>query len=79
MILLNNTAQDVGWDSTWTDGGDCGSLGIGQSQDGLDWIDRTVTVNFVAPPYNPQQVTPFSIQVDQTGTGTTVTIGLYYE
>ena len=37
MILLNNTAQDVGWDSTWEDGGDCGSLGIGQSQDGLDW------------------------------------------
>jgi len=45
MILQNNTAQDVGWDGSWEGGGDCGSLGMGQSIDSpagktrqLPWI-----------------------------------------
>jgi len=79
MILQNNTAQDVGWDGSWEGGGDCGSLGMGQSIDQPGWENKTITVDFNGLPYNLQQVTPFSIQVDQTGTGTTVTIGLYYE
>jgi hypothetical protein len=79
MIILNNTAQDVGWDGSWEGGGDCGTLGAGQSFDQPGWKNMTITVDFNGLPDNLDEVTPFAIEVNETGTGTAVTIGLYYE
>ena len=75
MQVLNNTEQDVSYDVSWEGGGDCGDLGIGQAFDNPDWNNhQTIQVGFFGA-----DLTPLSIEVGETGTGKTVTIGLYYE
>jgi hypothetical protein len=63
--------------------GDCGNISAGQTTDLSSYDNQqNVTVTFsavgaVAPP--PGESTPFSVTIPQSGTGMTVTIGLYQE
>ena len=74
MILFNNTPQDVTYGVSFEGGGDCGGLGIGQTVDNPGW-DAYPAIEVDFGPVG-QAV---SVEVGETGTDTTVTIGLYYE
>ena len=75
MILFNNTLQYVTYGVSYEGIGDCGNLGAGQTFDQPSWDGKpAITVYFV-----PHDQGPFSVEVAETGTDTTVTIGLYYE
>ena len=77
MQVLNNTQQDVSYDVSWEGGGDCGNLGMGETFDNPDW-DSHQTVEFSLFGAGAEPV-PLAIEVGETDTGKTVTIGLYYE
>ena len=75
MILFNNTTQYVTYGVNYEGSGDCGNLSAGQTFGYPSWdAKKTLTVYFV-----PHDQGPFSVLVAETGTDTTVTIGLYYE
>jgi hypothetical protein len=75
MQVLNNTEQDVNYNVSWEGGGDCGDLSIGETLDNPDWnTHQSIEFGF----YGADMV-PISIEVSETDTGKTVTIGLYYE
>ncbi|MGZ8846195.1 MAG: hypothetical protein ACXW3C_07000 [Pyrinomonadaceae bacterium] len=81
MNLYNNTPDELYYSIVSPGSGDCGSI---QSQDttGLSSYDNleTVNVTFSAlPASTPPEVTPFAITIPDTGTGMTVTIGIYQE
>ena len=75
MILFNNTPQEVTYGVNYEGGGDCGNLDAGQTFDQPGW-DANPTIQVYFSPYDQG---PLSVEVTETGTNTTVTIGLYYE
>ena len=78
MKLQNNTPQDVGYWVNWNGGADCGTISMDGTVDNGTWTNQQYEVKFYALPNDPN-MTPSSIEISETGTGTSVTIGLYYE
>ena len=81
MTLLNNTPMQAYYGITSQNGGDCGTLDANQSTDLPSYDNQpSVTVKFVAVgKAPPNEFPPFSVTIPETGTGTSVTIGLYQE
>ena len=78
MKLFNNTSQDVGYYVNYEGGGDCGTISSGETVENGNWSNQQYDVQFYTMPYDPN-TTPTAVEIDSTGTGTTVTIGVYYE
>lgn len=81
MNLFNNTPDELYYSIASPGMGDCGSI-ESQGTTGLSSYDNSdnVTVTFsVLPASTPPEVTPFKITIPQSGTGMTVTIGIYQE
>ncbi|HEV7396282.1 MAG TPA: hypothetical protein VGN86_07200 [Pyrinomonadaceae bacterium] len=81
MNIFNNTPVEVHYDISMTGSGDCGNL---NAADTADWPaydnSSNVEVGFAAMPVSqPPNVTPFTITIPESGTGMTVTIGIYQE
>jgi hypothetical protein len=80
MKVYNNTPTDVGYNVNWEGGGDCGSLGMGETFEDTTWDDKeNVQVTFNSMQTEPSGAAPFLINIDQTGEGMAVTIGIYSE
>ncbi len=83
MKLFNNTPMETFYGISDANSGDCGNISASQTADVSSYDNQqNVTVTFSAvgatnPP--PGESTPFSVTIPQTGTGMTVTIGLYQE
>ena len=75
MKLYNNTPNEAYYGISDGTGGDCGTIAAGGTADWPAYDNEAVQVRFTAVP--PQS--PFSITIPSTGTGMTVTIGLYQE
>lgn len=79
MTLYNNTPNQAFYGIGTDNGGDCGTLDPNQT---ADWpsYDKTanVTVTFQANS-GPGSYPPFTVTIPESGTGTTVTIGMYQE
>lgn len=83
MKLFNNTPMEAFYGIAGAGSADCGNIPANQTAD-LPWYDnkQNVTVTFSAvgtQPPPPGETTPFSVTIPSSGTGTTVTIGLYQE
>ena len=80
MKLFNNTGCEVFYGISNSNFGDCGTIGAGITTD-LPAYDNqeNVNVSFAATPASPDSVTPFVVNIPNTGTGMAVTIGLYSE
>jgi len=83
MKLYNHTPMEAFYGISGAGSADCGNIPANQTTD-LPWYDNKQNVNVTfsavgaqAPP--PGETTPFSVTIPQTGTGMTVTIGLYQE
>ena len=80
MKVFNNTPSDVNYDVSWEGGGDCGSLGMGETYEDTNWDNmENVQVNFNSMVAEPSGVSPFLINIDETNEGMAVTIGIYSE
>jgi hypothetical protein len=81
MTLFNNTPMETYYGITDQSGGDCGTINANQTVDLPAYDNKpSVTVKFVAVgKAAPGEYPPFSVMIPDTGTGTTVTIGLYQE
>ena len=80
MKVFNNTPLDVSYDVSWEGGGDCGSLGMGQTYEDTNWDNmENVQVNFNSMLAQPSGAPPFLITIDETKEGMAVTIGIYNE
>ena len=81
MTLFNNTPNQAFFGIGDSSGGDCGTLDPSQTADWPTYDNKTnVTVTFVATGNAaPNEFPPFSVTIPESGTGTTVTIGLYQE
>ena len=81
MKLLNNTPMEVSFGIQSASSGDCGTINAGDTADWPAYDNQDqVTVSFAGYPYSdPPEITPFKITIPETGTGMTVTIGLYQE
>jgi hypothetical protein len=79
MKIFNNTPNEIGYNISAYDAGNCGSLEPSQTVDLPAWDNKkSVTVSFQALP--PERgLTPFSITIPKSGTGMAVTIGVYQE
>ena len=81
MTLSNNTPVQAYYGITDGTSADCGNIDPSQTAD-LPYYDNKpqVTVKFVAVgKAPPNEYPPFSVTIPKSGTGTTVTIGLYQE
>ena len=81
MKIFNNTSDEVHYDISMTGVGDCGNLNAGATADWPQYDNSSnVEVGFVAMPVSqPPNVTPFTITIPESGTGMSVTIGIYQE
>jgi hypothetical protein len=81
MTLLNNTPNPVFYGIGSSSSGDCGNLDPSQTADWPSYDNQTgVTVSFRSNTSSPpSEYPPFSVTIPESGTGTTVTIGLYLE
>jgi hypothetical protein len=82
MKLFNNTPNQLDFGiNPASGGGDCGSIDSGEYSDWPSYNNQeNINVSFVAyPPVDPPEVTPFQITIPESGTGMTVTIGIYQE
>lgn len=76
MQLYNNTSNEIYYGISTDSGGDCGNIAAGDTADLPAYDNQTnVVVKFTATPV----ASPFSVTIDNTGTGKVVTIGLYHE
>jgi hypothetical protein len=82
MKLYNNTPMETFYGISDGTSADCGNIAANQTTD-LPYYDnkQNVNVSFSAVGANtpPGESTPYSVTVPKTGTGMTVTIGLYQE
>jgi hypothetical protein len=81
MKLYNNTPDQANYGITDGTSVDCGTLKPNETTD-LPYYDKKakVTVKFVAAGKSqPNEYPPFSVTIPESGTGTTVTIGLFQE
>jgi hypothetical protein len=81
MKLLNNTPNPAFYGISSSGMGDCGSLDPNQTADWPAYDNQTnVSVSFRSNATSPpNEYPPFSVTIPESGTGTTVTIGLYQE
>ena len=81
MKLFNNTPMQAYYGITDASGGDCGTIEPNQTADLPSYDNKPkVTVKFVAVgKAPPNEYPPFSVTIPQSGTGASVTIGLYQE
>ena len=80
MKVFNNTPSDVNYDVSWEGGGDCGSLGMGETYEDTNWDNmENVQVNFNSMVAEPSGASPFLITIGETNEGMAVTIGIYSE
>jgi hypothetical protein len=81
MKLYNNTPNPAFYGISDSSGGDCGTLDPNQTADWPSYDNQTnVTVSFRSNTTSPpNEYPPFSVTIPESGTGTTVTIGLYQE
>ena len=81
MTILNNTPNPAFYGIGSSSMGDCGSLDPNQSADWPSYDNQTdVTVSIRSnTKSSPNEYPPFSVTIPDSGTGTTVTIGLYLE
>lgn len=76
MKLYNNTANEIYYGTEYEGGGDCGTIPAGDTLDMPAYDNLTnVTVSLTAMP----APSPFDVTIDETGTNTVVTVGLYQE
>lgn len=81
MKIYNNTPIELFYGISSSSSGDCGTIDAGDTADwpGYD-NSENVTVSFTAmPPSQPPAITPFTITIPESGTGMTVTLGIYKE
>ena len=82
MTLYNNTPMQTFYGISDGTSADCGNIPANQTTD-LPYYDNkpSVNVTFAAVGANTPsgESTPFSVTIPATGTGMTVTIGLYQE
>lgn len=83
MKLNNNTPMEAFYGISGGGSADCGNIPANDSTD-LPFYDnqQSVVVTFTAvgtTPPPPNETTPFSVTIPKSGTGTTVTIGLFQE
>lgn len=81
MKIFNNTPGEVFYGISSPSSGDCGTIASEGTADWPGYDNQTdVKVSFGATPVSPPpQVTSFKITIPETGTGMTVTIGIYRE
>jgi hypothetical protein len=81
MTLLNNTPNPAFYGISSSNGGDCGTLDPNGTADWPSYDNQTnVSVSFRSNTKSPNnEYPPFSVTIPESGTGTTVTIGLYLE
>jgi hypothetical protein len=80
MKIQNNTPNPAHYGISNNDQGTCGHLAPNQTLDIRGWDNQqNVSVRFIADGAAPDGVNPFSVTIPNTGTGMTVTIGLYQE
>jgi hypothetical protein len=83
MKLYNNTPMEAFYGISDGTSADCGNIPANQTTDLPYYNNKTnVTVTFTAVGTTPPpsgETTPFSATIPATGTGMTVTIGLYQE
>ena len=79
MKLYNNCEQAVYYWVNYAGGGDCGTISGYDSTESPGWDNENLTVQFAGLPDTPDGMTALSVTVPQTGTGMSVTIGLYHE
>lgn len=81
MNLYNNTPGEVFFGIESSAGGDCGTITPDNTADWPSYDNsENVTVSFAAYPFSePPTITPFSITIPESGTGMSVTIGIYQE
>ena len=78
MTLYNNTPNQAFYGIGSGNSGDCGTLDPNQTADWPSYDNTSdVTVTFQAN--TPGSYPPFTVTIPETGTGTTVTIGMYQE
>ncbi len=77
MRLLNNSPNEVFFNISSPGLADCGTIGAGDTNVLSDFNNQeNVQVTFTA---TPSFQYPFVIVIPETGTGMTVTIGIYQE
>lgn len=81
MKLFNNTPNPVFYGIGDSNGGDCGTLDPNQTADWPSYDNKTgVSVSFRCNnPSPPNEYPPFSVTIPATGTGTTVTMAVFFE
>lgn len=81
MKLYNNTPGEIFFGIEDANSGDCGTIDAGATADWPAYDNQdNVTVSFAAYPFsNPPEITPFKITIPESGTGMSVTIGIYQE
>jgi hypothetical protein len=81
MTILNNTPNLAYYGISDGTSADCGNLDPNQSADWPYYDNQAqVTVKiFAVGKSSPNEFPPFSVTIPETGTGTSVTIGLYQE
>lgn len=81
MKIYNNTPQELFYGISSPSSGDCGNLNAGDTADWPSYdSSENVTVSFSAMPASqPPAITPFTITIPESGTGMTVTLGIYQE
>lgn len=81
MKLLNNTSVSVFYGIESASSGDCGNLNSGETADWPTYDNQdNVRVTFAASPAStPPEITPFKITIPETGSGMSVTIGIFQE
>jgi hypothetical protein len=81
MTLYNNTAMEAYYGVSFGNSFDCGTIPAQQTLENAAWDNQpSLKVVFSAiEGASSSSGNPFSVMVPQTGTGMTVTIGLYQE
>ena len=81
MNIVNNTPIELFYGLNSANSGDCGTIDAGGTADWPAYDNQdNVTVSFAAyPASDPPQITPFTITIPESGTGMSVTIGIYQE
>jgi hypothetical protein len=81
MKLFNNTPNIANYDISYENDAECGSIAANATIDmaGLD-NQKNVKISFYAAGKAPPgETAPFSMTIPDSGTGMSVTIGLYQE
>jgi len=81
MRLYNNTPDAVFFGIESGNSGDCGTIDAGATSDWPSYNNmENVNVSFAALPFSSApEITPFKITIPESGTGMSVTIGIYQE